>query len=192
MSADLEVVFKNMPRSEFVAARVHDEIAKLGRVFNRVMSVRVVVEAENRSRRHGDLFRVGIHATVPPRISLDVTRAGPRNHAHEDVYVAIRDAFQAMRRRLQEHAQHMEGRVKTHEAPLHGRVIRLVGGENAHGFVAASDGSEVYFHRNSVSSNGFDHLEEGSEVRIVVAEKEGEKGPQASSIVPIGKHHIVD
>jgi cold shock CspA family protein len=80
--------------------------------------------------------------------------------------------------------------VKTHEAPLHGKVLRLFPYEG-YGFIDMSDGREVYFHRNSVVEGSFDELEEGAEVRVVVAEKEGEQGPQASTVKPVGKHHVV-
>ena len=43
-----------------------------------------------------------------------VDRAKPIDHAHEDVYVAIRDAFDAAVRRLEDQARKMRGNVKTH------------------------------------------------------------------------------
>ena len=54
------------------------------------------------------------------------------------------------------------------------------------------DGQEVYFHKNSVVDADFYKLEIGHEVRLVIAEGEGAKGSQASAIIPIGKHHIVE
>jgi cold shock CspA family protein len=61
-----------------------------------------------------------------------------------------------------------------------------------YGFAEAPDGQEVYFHKNSVADNAFDKLEVGSEVRLVIAENEGVEGAQASTVTPIGKHHIVE
>jgi cold shock CspA family protein len=52
------------------------------------------------------------------------------------------------------------------------------------------DGQEVYFHKNSVGDDAFDRLRIGSEVRLVIAESEGVEGAQASTVIPIGKHHI--
>jgi cold shock CspA family protein len=46
--------------------------------------------------------------------------------------------------------------------------------------VLAEAGSEIYFHRHSVLSPGFDHLAVGTEVRF--AEEEGDRGPQASTV----------
>ena len=73
--------------------------------------------------------------------------------------------------------------------PNHGRIARLFKTEG-YGFIQASDGNEIYMHRNAVVGNGFDHLSEGDEVRFVLHEGEGEKGPQASTVMPIGKHHL--
>jgi cold shock CspA family protein len=66
-------------------------------------------------------------------------------------------------------------------------VVRLF---EEYGFLETSDGLEVYFHRNSVPEGRYDELEVGSEVRVIVAEKEGDEGPQASTVTPVGKHHI--
>ena len=54
---------------------------------------------------------------VLPDGELAVSRNPAANRAHEDVYVAIRDAFDAMRRRLEDYAAQRRGQVKTHEPP---------------------------------------------------------------------------
>jgi cold shock CspA family protein len=43
------------------------------------------------------------------------------------------------------------------------------------------DGREIYFHKNSVLDDKFKTLEVGTEVRF--AESNGDKGPQASTVV---------
>ncbi|MEN8197245.1 MAG: cold shock domain-containing protein, partial [Pseudomonadota bacterium] len=107
----------------------------------------------------------------------------------EDIYVAIRDAFNAAIRQLEDYARKQRGKVKAHEVPLHGTIAGM---SHDHGFIAASDGREIYFHKNSVAQGDFDELESGDEVRLVIHPGEGEKGPQASAVVPIGKHHLVE
>jgi len=118
--------------------------------------------------------------------TLVVGREGRMNHAHEDIYVAIRDSFRAMTRMLEEHERKRRGDVKTHEAPPHGTIARML---PDHGFIRTGDGQEVYFHRNSVVDGGYDKLEVGDEVRLAITD--GDKGPQASAVTLIGKHHIV-
>lgn len=83
----------------------------------------------------------------------------------------------------------MRGDVKAHVAPEHSKVVRLFGG---YGFADTPDGQEIYFHKNSVTGDAFDELEVGSKVRLVIAESEGVEGTQASTVTPIGKHHIVE
>ncbi|MBN9310391.1 cold shock domain-containing protein, partial [Devosia sp.] len=101
--------------------------------------------------------------------------------------VAVSKAFAAAQRQIEDAMREMRGDIKEHVAPDHGRVARFVAGED-YGFIETSDGRELYFHRNAVLNNAFNSLAVGDEVRFV--ESEGEKGPQASSVRPIGKHHL--
>ena len=190
MDIPLQVSFRNMDRSEAVEARVREKAEKLEKYFGHLTSCRVVVEAPERRHHKGKLFHVRIELGVPGK-ELIVNRHPKDKHAHEDVYVAVRDAFHAARRQLEDHGRKLDGKIKTHEVPLHGKVARLFSHEG-YGFIAASDGREIYFHKNSVLREGFDELEVGKEVRLVVAERESAEGPQASTVEPIGKHHLVD
>jgi ribosomal subunit interface protein len=190
MDIPLQISFRNMDRSEAVEAKVRERAEKLEKYFGHLTSCRVVVEAPERRQHKGKLYHVRIELGVPGK-ELVVNRHPKDKHAHEDVYVAVRDAFNSARRRLQDRARRLEGQVKAHDVPLHGKVVRLFPYEG-YGFVAASDGREIYFHKNSVVRQGFDKLAEGSEVRLVVAEKESAEGPQASTVELVGKHHYVD
>jgi cold shock CspA family protein len=76
-----------------------------------------------------------------------------------------------------------------HTVPDHGAIARLIA-EQDYGFIATADGSEIYFHRNSVANGNFDTLAVGDEVRFVVQDAEGAKGPQANTVIPVGKHHL--
>jgi cold shock CspA family protein len=59
-----------------------------------------------------------------------------------------------------------------------------------YGFILSPDGNEIYFHRNSVTNGGFDKLAVGDEVRFVAKHSESAEGLQASTVVPLGKHHL--
>ncbi|MHA1566815.1 MAG: HPF/RaiA family ribosome-associated protein [Alphaproteobacteria bacterium] len=190
MDTPLQVSFRNMDRSEAVEARVREKAAKLEKIYSHLTSCRVVVESPERRHHKGNLYHVRIELGLPGK-ELVVSRHPKDKQAHEDVYVAIRDAFDAARRQLEDRVRKMDGRVKTHEVPLHGKVLRLFPNEG-YGFIDASDGREIYFHENSVLRDGFDKLETGHEVRLVVAEGESAQGPQASTVVPLGKHHLPD
>lgn len=187
MEVPLDLTFRNMDPSDAVAERVRERAAKLGRYFDRIHSCRVVVEAPHRHHHKGKLYKVSIEIGVPGH-RLVVNRSAGKNHAHEDIYVAIRDAFDHARRRLEDHARKVAGKVKVHEAPTLGRVLSL-NGLQGYGMASLPDGQEVYFHRNAVLNDAFERLEVGDELRLVIAEGEGVKGPQASTVVPVGKHH---
>ncbi len=191
MDIPLEVSFRNMDRSDAVEARVRERAAKLEKFGDRITSCRVVIEAPQRRHHKGNLFHVRIEIGVPGRPELVVSRHPKDKHAHEDVHVAVRNAFDAARRQLEDYTRRIGGSVKTHEMPAHGKVARLFP-DRDYGFVETSDGREVYFHRNAVVKGAFDRLKVGSEVRLSVVEGESAQGPQASTVQPIGKHHLVD
>lgn len=179
MQLPLVISFKGLPSSPAVEARIRSEAAKLDRFHGRITSCRVTVEEPHRHHHQGRLFHVRIQLTVPGRQDLVVKRSPSQHHAHEDPYVAIRDAFDAARRQLQDHVRVSRGKVKFHEAEPHGRIVRLLP-DGGYGFIETADGSEVYFHRNSVVNADFDDLAPGIAVRFV--EELGEKGLQASTV----------
>lgn len=183
MQIPLQINFRDMDPSPAVEARVREKAAQLERFHDRIVGCRIVIEERNRHQRKGKLYNVRIEIRVPGN-DIFVGHVGPQDHAHEDMYVAIRDAFDAAIRRLEDHTRRRRGDVKTHDAPLHGKIVRLF---PDHGFIGIPDGQEVYFHMNSVAEGKFTDLEVGSEVRVVVVEGESAKGAQASTVVPIGK-----
>lgn len=187
MQEPLIIQFRQMDSSPAVEARIREKVAALERFHPRITRCRVVVEKTQRRQHQGDLFRVRIDLSVPGR-EIMVDRTGPKDHAHEDVYVAIRDAFAAATRKLEDTARELRRDVKAHTAPAHGEVVRILPEEN-YGFIRTTDGQEVYFHRNAVLDDGFDRLEVGSEVRLEIAETESVEGYQASTVRRIGKHH---
>jgi len=189
MAIPLQIAFENLEPSASIEARVEREAAKLERFAHRINMCHVTVIGRSRAHRHGGLFRVRIRVTGPGDTDIVAARNPDLDHAHEDVQVAIRDAFNALRRRLQDRGRRLAGDVKHHEAPPHGRIARLLH-DDGYGFIRSSDGHDVYFHRNAVVDGDFDRLKEGAEVRFV--ETEGDRGPQASTVHPLGKSHIVD
>jgi cold shock CspA family protein len=93
--------------------------------------------------------------------------------------VAIREAFHAARRRLEDHARRKRADVKIHEPMPQARVTKLFPVEG-YGYIETPDGLEFYFHANSVLNNRFKSLKLGSKVSFT--EEAGEKGPQASTV----------
>jgi len=187
MQFPLEIVFHNVDRSPAVEAAVRERVAKLEQFAENITSCRVTVEAPHKHHQQGNLYTVRVDLHYPGGETV-ANRSPSAHHAHEDVYVALRDAFKAARRQLQDRLRVRRGDVKPHEVPPHGRIA-TIDREQGSGHIATADGREIYFHRNSVLDASFDKLEPGMEVRF--AEEAGEKGPQASSVHVIGKHHVV-
>jgi ribosomal subunit interface protein len=181
MKLPLQVTLRDVSPSEAVEGYIRERAAKLDSFYDRIMGCRVVVEAPVRHHRKGGPYKVRIDVTVPGD-ELVVDR-----QVDEDLYVAIRDAFHAARRRLEDHAHRQRGAVKVHEAAPHARVGKLFS-EEGYGFLETPDGREIYFHRNSVIGSDFDRLEIGTEVRF--AEETGEQGPQASTVTIVGKRQV--
>ena len=184
MQLPLQVTFRNMPRSDAVETKIRERADKLDKFYNSIMSCRVIVEAPHAHHHQGKLFHLRIDLTVPNG-ELVVSKDAHADRTHEDVYVAIRDAFDAAQRQLQNYARKQRRNVKTHEAPPRGKVTEVFPHMD-YGLIHTNDGREVYFHRNSVINGGFDHLELGTPVRF--AEEMGEEGPQASTVTPSGKN----
>ena len=184
----LQITFKGIDPSEAVEANIREKAEKLERFSDHLMSCRVVVEAPHRHGHKGKLYNIHIDVGLVGG-EIAVSHQGPLDHAHEDVYVAIRDGFNAATRQLEDYARKQRGKVKAHEVPLHGTIAGM---SHDHGFIDTSDGRHIYFNRNSVIHGDFDELHAGDEVRLVIHPGEGEKGPQASTVVPIGKHHLVE
>ncbi len=168
-----------MESSEAVETDVRRRVDKMNRHHAEMISCRVVVEAPLQHHRKGGLFKVRIDISCPEG-KLEINREpSPRHHAHEDVYVALRDAFNAAGRKLEEYKCRRKGQVKAHEEALHGRITHLSPMED-YGLITTADNREIYFHRNSVLNADFDLLAIGATVHF--REEEGDKGPQASSV----------
>lgn len=178
MRLPLQITYRNLSPSEAVDRCIRERAERLDRFCDRVMGCRVVVEERHRRRRQGKLFHLRVDLTVPGD-EIVVSRDRPLNRAHEDVYVAVRDAFDAARRRLEDYARRQRRQFKVHEPAPRGRIVRL-DAVNDFGFIETPEGREIYFHRNSVVNAEFGELAEGDAVRF--HEEAGEKGPQASTV----------
>jgi ribosomal subunit interface protein len=111
MQIPVQVTFRDMPVSDAVEAACWDEAAKLERYFERITSCRIVVAESHRRHQKGNLFEVRIVLNVPGR-ELVVNREPPAHHTDEDVYAAIREAFDTARRQLEEYVDRLRRHVR--------------------------------------------------------------------------------
>lgn len=97
----LQITFRDVDHSPAIEDRIREYAAKLLTTNRPITSCRVVVESQNRRHHKGNLFHVRVDLAVPGA-KLVASRDSHKAHQHEDVYVAIRDAFDAARRQLKE------------------------------------------------------------------------------------------
>ncbi|MDO9139735.1 MAG: HPF/RaiA family ribosome-associated protein [Methylobacter sp.] len=180
MQIPLQITFRGIPSSDAVEAKIREKASKLDRFHPHIMSCRVAVEAEHQRHHQGNQYHIRIDITTP-RKELVVSHEHHDKQAYEDIYVAIRDAFDAATRQLEDYVRIQRGKVKTHDLQSRGTISRIVP-EKDHGFIAAEDGREIYFHRNSVPGDGFVSLKIGNEIRYI--EEADDLGPQASIVYP--------
>lgn len=110
MDLPVAVTFKNMDPSAALEERIREKARKLSQFADHITHVDVAVEAPHRHHRKGELYHVRVDVRLP---GTEILAAG-RNHAHEDPYVAVRDAFAAAQRQLQDYARIRRGDVKSH------------------------------------------------------------------------------
>jgi cold shock CspA family protein len=184
MDTPVEIVFHNMPPSPAVEAEIRDWIEKLERMHNRLIGCRVTVEQLYRQQRTGNVYDVRIELSVPGGdvvISREANRARERYADPGDVTMALRGALRTAERRLVEFKRKQRGDVKMHEDDTRfvGQVSQLYPEED-HGFLLTHEGTQLYFHRNSLVQRDFDELRVGDRVHFV--QTVGDTGPIANKV----------
>ena len=108
MQMPLQITIRDVDHSEALETRIRDKVAKLEEFSKNIISCRVVVEVPHKHHHQGKQFNVRIDIGVPgSEIVVN------RDHA-EDVYVALRDTFDAAKRQLEDYARKIRGDIKAH------------------------------------------------------------------------------
>jgi cold shock CspA family protein len=187
MQVPVKITYKNLEPvyKESIEGEVSTLARKIEKFFPAIVSCRVAVELPHRRHQEGNLFRATITLNVP-RKQIVASREHPFRQMHENIYVAVRHAFDDAARQLEEYSLKLSREVKAHDLLPHGVVTKIFRREG-YGFIESFGGREIYFHKNSVI-DGFGKLKKGAEVRF--EEEEGEKGPQASTVKILRKAHV--
>jgi ribosome-associated translation inhibitor RaiA len=102
MQTPLQITFHQVPHSPALEADVRKWVDELATFFDRIISCRVLIEVPHRHHHRGRLYRVRIEIGVPGD-HVVVDRSPDEDGAHADPYVAVRDAFRAAKRQLEDH-----------------------------------------------------------------------------------------
>ncbi len=112
MHSDPEIHFHGIDKSEAIEERVREKVAKLERHFGRMTRCRVVLEAPHRNPQKPKVYQIKIEISLPRRKPLVISHERAGSHAHEELALAIREAFEAARRKADELASKIGGRTK--------------------------------------------------------------------------------
>jgi len=100
MDVPCQITFRGVSRSEALEQQVREKAARLHRLHTDITGCRVVIEADHHSRHKGNLYHVRLEVSARGK-DIVVSNSHNDNHAHEDAYVVVRDAFDAARRQLE-------------------------------------------------------------------------------------------
>jgi cold shock CspA family protein/ribosome-associated translation inhibitor RaiA len=174
----LQIPIRNLERSPALETRIRERAQRLERFSAQPVRCRVIVDTPHGRGQQGHLYERHIQPTTPGG-EVVATREHRERRSHEDVYLALRDAFRPVRRQLDDYGRKRHRDVKHPEPEPIGRVSnRSPPGEFGH--IETDDGRTIYFHRHSLVGGDFDRLTTGTKVRYV--EEGGERGPQSSAV----------
>jgi ribosomal subunit interface protein len=173
MQSPLKIVFRDVPHSDAAESVIREKVQKLEQFCDRMTSCRVTVGMITKHKHQGRLYNVRVEVLVPgSEIVVNRDRG-------EDLYVAIRDAFDAARRQLEDYTRRINGKEKFHEPQSRGQVVRIMP-EEGYGFIETADGTQVYFHRYAMVQPEFERVNEGDEVSFLM--EAASEGMQANRV----------
>lgn len=114
----VKIAFRGMNGSPALESLIHTRAARLEALHRRIQRCEVIVEAPHLSHRHGNRCRVRVALTLP-RGRIDVSHEPGPDGAGTDYFLAVRDAFRAVRRRLNQ-----QGRRALREQALRTHALR--------------------------------------------------------------------
>ena len=113
MKIPMIIAFEGFESTQAIEDQIRRQAAKLDTYFDRLTSCRVSLRCPHHHKQRGRLYSVRIDMTVPDA-EIVVNKRHDLDHSHEDLNVAIRDAFDAARRQLQDYVRKMRSDVKGH------------------------------------------------------------------------------
>ena len=101
MRSPVEITLRGVPQSGALERYVGEQARALDRQCDRIQACHVVVEALHRPKQQGAQFAVRLNITLPG------TEVVVNREHGEDVYMAVRDAFEAAGLQLKDHMRRL-------------------------------------------------------------------------------------
>lgn len=180
MQIPLEITYRDVPKTEVIDNLIREKAKKLEQICDYITGCRIAVERPHNNVKNGSQYRIRLDITVPPGHTVAISKEPGKNDMHDSLTTIIIDAFNAARKQLQKLTAVKRRETKTHPEQEVRAIVSKIKFEDGYGFLRTINGREIYFHKNSLVNEEFENLKEGKGVRFF--EKEGEKGPQASSV----------
>ena len=117
MTVATTILFRGITRSDALQAAIHAQVAKLSKFAEDIDACKVVVATDGHRHQQGTIYRITIHLMLGRR-ELDSGAMHAHDDRHTDPYVALSDAFDAMRRRIEELAQRRHSEIRSSRAPM--------------------------------------------------------------------------
>jgi len=124
MKLPVHILFHGMERSDALDASAREHARKLELFASDIIACHVGIDLEQKHKQQGRLFGVRIDLTLPGH-ELVVNRV-----QNEDAYLALRDAFDNMKRQLEDVVRRRQQRVKE-PAPILPEAPDAAGAEPA-------------------------------------------------------------
>ena len=173
------ISYRNIDPSPAVTELVNRRIGVLERISDRITGCDITLDAPQKRKIHGRVFRARVNLHIPGP-DFSVSREVAQGSARDDLLLAVNRAFSAAEKHLKSQKKKM-GRVEVkHHSPVQHGEITLIEPELGYGYLSADDGREVYFQRDSLTSDIWGELETGDRLRF--REMEGEKGVYAVGV----------
>ena len=197
-----EIMFKGIIRTGYIDKLIERGIAKLEQVCSYIVSTRVTVEQIQTRHRTDNPYRILIEISIRDRPDIVVERLSnkmkktaddpdqinsrptrKRNPREEALPAFIISTFGSARRELEKVVEKQRGAVKVHPQQRGQATVEKIFRDQDYGFLRGSEGQSVYFNRNSVLHDHWEHLKVGAAVNYT--QEIGDKGLQASIVEPV-------
>lgn len=182
MQTDPIISYRNLDSSPAVQALIKKRISAVERINDRITGCEVILQAPQKRKLHGRIFKVRLNLHLPGP-DLTISRTVAQGSAQDDLMLAVNRAFSAAEKQLKHQKKMMQAvEVKQHPPILHGE-ISVLEPELGWGYIEADDGREVYFQRDSLTTDVWDQLAKGTRLRF--REFQGEKGAFAAAVTMV-------